>query len=95
MKDQREINIKTLVKIRDDKENLPAVRLQSVQTMQKLIDKDDPQTKKNITTLTADFVIQTRRGMAFASRSFRPCRRSSTSWKASKKPTISRAPRTS
>jgi hypothetical protein len=51
MKDQREMNIKTLVKIRDDKENLPAVRLQSGQTMQKLIDKDDPQTKKNITTL--------------------------------------------
>ena len=49
--DQREINIKMLAKIRDDKDNLPAVRLQAVQTMQKLIDKDDPQTKKNTDTL--------------------------------------------
>lgn len=50
-KNQREINIKMLVKIRDGKENLPAVRLQAVQTMQKLIDKDDAQTQKNINTL--------------------------------------------
>lgn len=40
-----------LAKIRDDKDNLPAVRLQAVQTMQKLIDKEDPQTKKNTDTL--------------------------------------------
>lgn len=51
MSKEREINIKALVKIRDGKDNLPAVRLQSIQTMQKLIDKDDPQTKKNITVL--------------------------------------------
>lgn len=48
---EREINIKKLVQIRDSEGNLPAVRLQAVQTMQKMINQDDPQTKKNIATL--------------------------------------------
>ena len=50
-KPERQINIEKLVAIRDSKENTSAVRLQSIQTMQKLIEKEDPQTKKNIKVL--------------------------------------------
>lgn len=48
---ERDINIKKLVQIRDSGDNLPAVRLQAIQAMQKLIDQNDPQTQKNIKVL--------------------------------------------
>ncbi len=50
---ERENNIKKLVQIRDREDNLPAVRLQSIQAMQKLIDQNDPQMQKNIKVLKA------------------------------------------
>lgn len=45
------INLRLLEDIRDDSENLPAVRLQAIQTLQKLIDVEDPATEENIKTL--------------------------------------------
>lgn len=50
-KNETKINIMTLVKIRDNVDNLPAVRVQAIQTMQKLISEDDPETQKNINVL--------------------------------------------
>lgn len=50
---QRTINIKRLRDIRDDDMNKPIVRLQAIQTMQKLISEDDPITQENIDTLIA------------------------------------------
>ena len=50
-KEERKINIEKLVSIRDGEENLPAVRLQAVQTMQKLISETNIQTLNNIETL--------------------------------------------
>ncbi len=45
-------NIETLKEIRDDLANVPAVRVQAIQTMQKLIGDTDPaETEKNIKTL--------------------------------------------
>lgn len=35
---ETETNIKALIKIRDDVETSPAVRIQAIQTMQKIID---------------------------------------------------------
>lgn len=35
---QIEANIKTLIKIRDDVETSPAVRIQAIQTLQKIMD---------------------------------------------------------
>ena len=35
---ETESNIKTLIKIRDDVETSPAVRIQAIQTMQKIMD---------------------------------------------------------
>ena len=35
---ETEQNIKTLIKIRDDVETSPAVRIQAIQTMQKIMD---------------------------------------------------------
>lgn len=46
-------NIETLIKIRDDLSNLPAVRVQAIQTMQKLISEDDPETQRNLEVLKA------------------------------------------
>lgn len=53
MRNKTEIlkNIKTLKSIRDDVGNLPAVRVQAIQTMQKLIGEDDAETQKNIKVL--------------------------------------------
>ena len=48
---QRTINIERLKYIRDNDENLSAVRLQAVQTLQKLISEDDPLTEENIEVL--------------------------------------------
>lgn len=48
---QREINIEKLAKIRDEEKNSSALRLQAVQTIQKLVSKEDPQTTNNIETL--------------------------------------------
>jgi len=50
-KNETKINIMTLVKIRDNVDNLPAVRVQAIQTMQKLIAEDDPETQKNMKVL--------------------------------------------
>ena len=44
-------NIETLIDIRDNISNLPAVRVQAIQTMQKLISEDSPETNKNIEVL--------------------------------------------
>lgn len=44
-------NIETLIEIRDDANNLPAVRVQAIQTMQKLIKEDDPETQRNLEVL--------------------------------------------
>lgn len=49
--DQRIININRLIGIRDDEKVSPAIRLQAIQTMQKLIDKDNPETTNNILIL--------------------------------------------
>ena len=38
LKEETQINIRLLEDIRDDKDNLPAVRMQAIQTMQKIID---------------------------------------------------------
>ena len=46
-----EANLRLLEDIRDDSENLPAVRLQAIQTLQKLIPIEDPDTQENIKTL--------------------------------------------
>ena len=51
IKEDMTINLRLLEDIRDDSENLPAVRLQAIQTLQKLIDVDDPATEENIKTL--------------------------------------------
>ena len=50
-KRERIINIDKLISIRDSDSNLPAVRLQAVQTLQKLITEDNIQTLNNIETL--------------------------------------------
>lgn len=48
----RKKNIDTLKEIRDNDANVPAVRVQAVQTMQKLIgDTDEKETEKNIKVL--------------------------------------------
>lgn len=49
--EEQEINLRLLEDIRDDSMNLSAVRLQAIQTLQKLIDVDDPATEENIKTL--------------------------------------------
>ena len=53
MKNDKDIkkNIDTLRSIRDDLGNVPAVRVQAIQTMQKLICEDEKETKKNINVL--------------------------------------------
>lgn len=53
MKNEKDIkkNIATLRSIRDDLANVPAVRVQAIQTMQKLIGEDEKETKKNIDVL--------------------------------------------
>ena len=56
MKNEKDIkkNIATPKDIRDDLANVPAVRVQAVQTMQKLIGDTDPkETEKNIKVLRA------------------------------------------
>lgn len=49
--EETEANLRLLEDIRDDSENLPAVRLQAIQTLQKLIPVEDEATKENIKTL--------------------------------------------
>ena len=51
IKEEQSINLRLLEDIRDDSMNLPAVRLQAIQTLQKLIEVDDPATGENIKTL--------------------------------------------
>ena len=51
LKEDMSINLRLLEDIRDDSENLPAVRLQAIQTLQKLIPVEDPATEENIKTL--------------------------------------------
>ena len=51
IKEEQNINLRLLEDIRDDSMNLPAVRLQAIQTLQKLIEVDDPATEENIKTL--------------------------------------------
>lgn len=51
IKEEQSINLRLLEDIRDDSMNLPAVRLQAIQTLQKLIEVDDPATEENIKTL--------------------------------------------
>ncbi len=51
LKEDMSINLRLLEDIRDDSENLPAVRLQAIQTLQKLIAVEDPATEENIKTL--------------------------------------------
>ena len=50
-KDELLNNIKTLVRIRENPDNLPAVKVQAIQTLQKLIAEDDPETKRNLEVL--------------------------------------------
>lgn len=50
-KDETKNNIKTLIKIRDDVEISPAVKVQAIQTMQKLISEDDRETQNNLKVL--------------------------------------------
>lgn len=51
MLEETEANIRLLEDIRDDSEELPAVRLQAIQTLQKMIEPDDLDTEWNIKTL--------------------------------------------
>lgn len=51
LKKNRELSIKTLVQIRDDENQLPAVRVQAIQQMQKMIPEGDPQTEINFKIL--------------------------------------------
>lgn len=51
LKEETQINIRLLEDIRDDKDNLPAVRMQAIQTMQKIIEPDDPAVEENIKVL--------------------------------------------
>lgn len=51
LKEEESINLRLLEDIRDDSMNLPAVRLQAIQTLQKLIEVEDPATDENIKTL--------------------------------------------
>lgn len=48
---EKQKNIDALVKIRDDADTQPVVRVQAVRTMQKLLNEDHPQTSKNLKTL--------------------------------------------
>lgn len=53
MKNKEEIkkNIKTLIKIRDDEEIKPSVKIQAIQNLQKLISDEDPETQNNLKAL--------------------------------------------
>lgn len=57
---ETELNIKTLIAIRDDVETSPAVRIQAIQTMQKIMDGIGATQADN--TPSADDIIKKIRG---------------------------------
>ena len=51
LKEEIDINVRMLEEIRDDEENLPAVRMQAIQTMMKSFDLDEATMRDCIDTL--------------------------------------------
>ncbi len=50
---EKQKNIDALIVIRDDIDTPPVVKVQSIRTLQKLLDAEHPQTELNFKTLTA------------------------------------------